>query len=174
MIKIRMTQTTPGSLDGHTTKVFRAGEEYIVCDTPDLMEAALAKGERVITKGLSIAFVSHLQVATLIRERQEPQQPESQLEPSEKTVVEAAPENKAVLTEEEAEAENPEVIEEKAPEEEKKQDDTAPTLRVFQLADELGVKTKKVLKAANKLNIKVTAAASGLTEEEAEKIKKAM
>ena len=40
--------------------------------------------------------------------------------------------------------------------------------------NELGVKTKKVLKAANKLNIKVTAAASGLTEEEAEKIKKAM
>ena len=173
MIKIKMTQTTPGSLDGHTTKVFRAGEEYIVCDTPDLMEAALARGERVVTKELSIVFVSHLQVATLIRERQEPEA-QSQLEPSEKTVVEAAPENKAVLTEEEAEAENPEVIEEKAPEEEKKQDDTAPTLRVFQLADELGVKTKKVLKAANKLNIKVTAAASGLTEEEAEKIKKAM
>ena len=173
MIKIKMTQTTPGSLDGHTTKVFRAGEEYIVCDTPDLMEAALARGERVVSKELSIVFVSHLQVATLIRMRQEPEA-QSQLEPSEKTVVEAAPENKAVLTEEEAEAENPEVIEEKAPEEEKKQDDTAPTLRVFQLADELGVKTKKVLKAANKLNIKVTAAASGLTEEEAEKIKKAM
>ena len=173
MIKIKMTQTTPGSLDGHTTKVFRAGEEYIVCDTPELMQAALEKGERAISKELSIVFVSHLQVATLIRMRQEPEA-QSQLEPSEKTVVEAAPENKAVLTEEEAEAENPEVIEEKAPAEEKKQDDTAPTLRVFQLADELGVKTKKVLKAANKLNIKVTAAASGLTEEEAEKIKKAM
>lgn len=174
MTKIKMTQTTPGSIDGHTTKVFREGQEYTVYEGPALVEAILA-GKQVITRELSIAFVKYLQVAILVsRGRQEPQQPESQPEPSEKTVVEAAPENKAVLTEEEAEAENPEVIEEKVPEEEKRQTDTAPTLRVFQLADELGVKVRKVLKVAKSLNINVKASVSGLTEEEAEKIKKAM
>jgi len=173
MTKIKMTQTTPGSIDGFTTKVFQEGQEYTVYDGPALVEAILA-GKQVITRELSITFVKYLQVAILVsRGRQEPPQPESQPEPSEKTVIEAAPENKAVLTEEETEAENPEVIEERAPEEEKKQVD-APTLRVFQLADELGVKTKKVLKVAKSLNINVKASVSGLTEEEAEKIKKAM
>lgn len=44
-------------------------------------------------------------------------------------------------------------------------------MRVFQLADELGVSYKKIVKAANGLGIEVKAAQSGLTESEIVEIK---
>lgn len=47
-------------------------------------------------------------------------------------------------------------------------------LRVFQLADELNVSSKQVIKAASDCGVPVTSPASGLTEEEAERIKAKM
>lgn len=141
MPKIRMVKTTPGSLDGFTRTMFMAEQEYEV-------PHELAK-----------AFISHMGVATIVRERK------AMPEAPEKAVAEAVPENKVVLTEEEAEAESEDVIEERA------EDDKPMAMRVYQLADELGIGYKKVIKAAKALSIYVSAAASGLSEEEAERIK---
>lgn len=149
MPKIRMLETTPGSLDGVSVTSFVAGREY---DVPE---------------SLATAFVNHMGVAVVVRERKVVEVPE-------KAVEVAAPENKEesirenvfgssekeVLTEEEAEAESGETVE-----------DGKAAMRVFQLADELGVSSKKIIKAAKKLGIDVTAPASGLTEAAAEKIK---
>ena len=155
MPKIRMIKTTPGSLNGFEVMSFIKDQEYVVPDE-------LAK-----------AFIEHLGVATIVRERKAvPEAPE-------KAVVEAAPENKAVLTEEEEEAGKDESIEEHSVDDAENatpivEEDKSMAMRVYQLADELNVDYKKIIKVAKKLKIYVSAATSGLSEEEAEKIKAAM
>lgn len=155
MPKIRMLQNARGSLDGINSIDFLKGLEYDVHEE------------------LAVTFISHMGVATIIRERKAvPEAPE-------KAVVEAAPENKGVLTEEEAEAERDESIEDYSVDdaenaEGKDEEDKPMAMRVYQLADELGVDSKEIIKAAEKLKIYVSAATSGLSEGEAEKIKAAM
>ncbi len=152
MPKIRMLQNARGSLDGINSIDFLKGLEYDVHEE------------------LAVTFISHMGVAVIIRERKAvPEAPEN-------AAVEAAPENKEVLTEEEAEAQSDESIEDYSVDDAENaegvvEEDKPMAMRVYQLADELGVDSKKIIKVAKKSKIYVSAATSGLSEEEAEKIK---
>lgn len=53
----------------------------------------------------------------------------------------------------------------------KNKDTEKKNTRVFQLADELNVDSKRIIKVAGDCGVSVTAPASGLTDEEVEKIK---
>ena len=87
--------------------------------------------------------------AVLVRERMAPSiAPE--IAPSEKAVIEKAPEIKMVEVTELA---------------------SSPSIRVWQLADELGTSSKKIISVAKELKIFVSVPASGMTPEEAEKIR---
>ncbi len=95
--------------------------------------------------------------AVIIRERK------PILESPEKAVVEEAPE---------AKLQSPELKPEIDLKEETKHEPK--TIRVFQLADKLGVSYKKILYVANDLGIEVKVAQSGLTEAECKRIESSL
>jgi len=134
MPKIRVTRTMPVATDGIHIRLFQAGlEDDVEVDVANLL-------------------VYKLKIATFVRERTMP-------EPSEKAVIESAPEVK----EEEIE-EKPEETEPEEP----------PYIRVFQLAKELGVPNRLILNKAKDLGIAATAPASNLSDEEAKRLKDAL
>jgi len=134
MPKIRITRTMPVAVDGIHIRLFQAGWEGNVEDY------------------IANLVVYKLKIATFVRERTMP-------EPSEKAVIESAPEVK----EEEIE-EKPEETEPEEP----------PYIRVFQLAKELGVPNRLILNKAKDLGIAATAPASNLSDEEAKRLKDAL
>ena len=150
--------TTSGSNDGITQMLFLKDQEYDV------------------SHELALAFITHMGVADQVFVRQDPA-------PTEKAVIEVAPEIKdhpepAKLTEEEVEATSGESLEENSKEEIKSKEETEvtsehepKTTRVFQLADELNAHYKEILKIAKRLNISVKVAQGGLTESEVAQIK---
>lgn len=99
---------------------------------------------------LAKAFVKDMGVAVIVRERK------AISAAPEKAVIETALGNK----EEEEKTDDFDV--EKKPRE---------MVRVFQLADELGVSSKEIIKKAKELGLHAKAPVSGLFEEDAEKIK---
>jgi len=141
MPRIRMLRDDKGSLDGFTVTYFLKDLEYDV------------------TEDLAKAFIGHMGVAEIVRVRKaEPEAPENKM-------VKDVPENKvagtvSAKTEEEAEAVSG-----------KSREENSTVTRVYQLADELGIPSKKVIKKARALGISIKVAQSGLTEEEAEKIR---
>ncbi len=176
MPRIKMKVSTPGSEDGSTINLYSKGQEY---DVPH---------------ELALTFITHMHVADQVFVRKDP-------EPTEKAVIEVAPEIKdhpepAKLTEEEVEAKSGESLEENKKTDDYETDDSedlkppewpegtervneadveakheAKTTRVFQLADELNAHYKEILKIAKKLGISVKVAQGGLTESEVAQIK---
>ena len=164
MAKIKMSKTLPVAVDGVHISLFQQGEEYPVADK------------------LAAMLVYKLKVATFVRERTMP-------EPSEKAVIEGAPEIKA---EEKIEPESDEEIEEESEQEEVVIEDEPeakteigdgqeeaipedpPMIRVHQLANELGISNRSILNKAQVLGIEATAPASGLSNEEVKRLKEAL
>jgi len=134
MPKIRVTRTTPVATDGVHIRLFQAGWE----------------GD--VEKDVADLLVYKLKIATFVRERAMP-------EPSEKAVIESAPEIKEGDTEE-----KPEEIE----------SEEVPYIRVFQLAKEWGVSNRLILNKAKDLGIAATAPASNLSDEEVKRLKTAL
>ena len=135
-----MTKTMPVAVDGIHIRLFQKDQEV------------------VIERELGDLLVNKLKAATFIRERTMP-------EPSERAVLEGAPEVKEPSSiPEETEKEN-------LPENEKGPEDY---IRVFQLAKELGVSNRLILNKAKDLGIVATAPASNLSDEEIARIKKAL
>jgi len=132
--KIRITKTMPVAVDGIHIRLFQAGLEEDV------------------EKDLANLLVYNLKIASFVRERAMP-------EPSERAVVESAPEIKE------------ETVEEKS--EETGEEDN-PYIRVFQLAKDLGVSNRLILNKAKDLGIAATAPASNLSDDEVKRLKKAL
>lgn len=115
----------------------------------------IADREYTVNDALAKAFIS-MGVAEYVREEKFVRTtPENKM-------VESSPDNKVAES-------SDEIIKEA-----EKSDNTSKPLRVYQLADELGVSSKKVLRIAKKLNIHVNAPTSGLSEEEEKRIKSAL
>lgn len=151
MPKILMKVTTPGSPDGIKINNYVVDREYDIKDT-------LAK-----------AFIS-MGVAEYVREEKF-----VRIAPENK-MVESSPDNKVAESSDEDSVVGGDSVVDNSTEiikEAEKSDNTNKTLRVYQLADELGVSSKKILRMAKKLDIFVSAPASGLSEEEAKRIKSA-
>jgi len=149
MPKIIMRQTKPGSMDGITINLYVKDREYKIDDSE-------------INQVLADAFID-ARWAKIVRERDVPP---ANLTPPETAVIVNAPETKnhpvpELLTEEETESIHPEVKPE------------AKSTRVFELAKDLKTNYGKIIKVANRLEIMVTAAQSGLTDSEVKKIKEA-
>ncbi len=145
MAKILMAQTIAGCMDGIHPKKFIAGETYVIDDIE-------------INQRLADMFLN-CDAATIIRERK------PALEPSEKAVIKEAPEKKK------AQLSVSEITKAASTKKDKtkkvietKSDDQ--TMRVFHLADKLDIHYQKIIEIANKLNIPVKAAQSGLTKKE--------
>ena len=153
MATMRMKKTTPGSPDGFGTVLYEEGREYRVdVDIP----ASLAK-----------AFVVDMEVAEYVTEGKSiPAAPQN-------AAVEAAPDNKAEEAPEEPETPKKEK-KDFGWEALKKKDKKGKVMRVYQLADELGINSKDILIAVENLGIYARNAASGLSEEEAEKVRTAL
>lgn len=134
MPKIRITRTTPVAVDGIHIRLFQAGSEIDA------------------EKDLANLLVYNLKIASFVRERAMP-------EPSERAVVESAPEIKEETTEEESEETG---------------EEDNPYIRVFQLAKDLGVSNRLILNKAKDLGIAATAPASNLSDEEVKRLKKAL
>jgi len=132
--KIRITRTTPVALDGVHVRLLQKDQELDV-------ESDVAK-----------MLVYDLRIASIIRERTMP-------EPSERAVVESAPEIKEEGTEEKSEETG---------------EEDNPYIRVFQLAKDLGVSNRLILNKAKDLGIAATAPASNLSDEEVKRLKKAL
>ena len=149
MAKILMAQTIAGCMDGIHPKKFISGGIYAIDDVE-------------INQRLADMFLK-CNAATIIRERK------PVLEPSEKAVIEEAPKKKKQLSVSEAMKVVSDTKEDKIKEDKpKKQADIKSniTMRVFNLADKLKVSWQKIIESANKLDIPVKAAQSGLTEKE--------
>ena len=145
MPKILMKQSKPGSVDGVTINLYKAGKEYEI------------DGDE-ITLALANAFVN-AHWAKFVRER-------SVIAPPETAVIVEAPEIKEVEEVEEVE----EVVEL-----EKKEPAISPdvkTVRVYELAKELKIGWQDVIAYADKIGISANKAQSGLTDAEVEAIKK--
>jgi len=121
-----MTRTLPVAVDGIHIRYFSSGWEGDV-------ETSVAD-----------LLVNQLKAATIVRERMMP-------EPSERAVIESAPE----IAEEEPE---------------KPEEDT----QVFQLAKDLGISNRAILNKAKDLGISAAAPASKLTGTEVTRLKKAL
>lgn len=151
MVTIKMLKTTPGSPDGFYTKMYEEGKEFTVdIDIPPRLAKTFVEDMKkvavYVTEGKAI-----------------PAAPEN-------AVMEAVPENKV---------EEPEKVEEKPKEKEHdweppKKKDKGKVMRVYQLADELDIPSKDILIAVENLGIYARNAASGLSEEEVQKIKTAL
>ena len=152
-MKIRMKISTPGSNNGFTPKLFVKGAEYLISKPP-------LEGGNEIINTLARTFVEVMGVATYVDEseskfvRKDP-------EPEEKAVIEVTPEVKVEVKVEP----KPVLIEKEEDKSELK------NIRVYQVAKDLKMPWGKVTKAARKLGINANAAQSGLTEDEAKKIK---
>jgi len=131
MPKIRITRTMPVATDGIHTRLFQAGWE----------------GD--VEKDVASLLVYNLKIATFVRERAMP-------EPSERAVIESAPEVKKESETEDVEENGPEYT------------------RVFQMAKALGISNRLILNKAKALGIAATAPASNLSDEEIARIKKAL
>jgi len=154
MAKILMSQTMPGSMDGITTNLYIKGQKYEV-------------DEDQISQKLADIFVN-AKWATVVRERT--------VAPAETAVVQKAPEIKAepeeapekleTKTELETEEESAQAFSDQpeAPHELK-------TTRVFELAQELEIPYKEVIKLAADLDIYVKVAQSGLSDSEVKRIR---
>jgi len=130
-----MIKTVPVAVDGIHIKQFRAGVTYDENDG--------------ITNRMAKILIEDCRAAILVRERTAPSVvPE--VAPSEKAVIEEAPERKLV---EVTIVEKPIMV------------------RVYQLSDELGVSSKRILEIAKSIGIEATAPASGLSFNDADKIK---
>ena len=134
MPKIRITRTIPVAVDGIHIRLFQAG------------------AEEDVEKDLANLLVYNLKIASFVRERAMP-------EPSERAVVESAPEIKEEVTEEKSEETG---------------EEDNPYIRVFQLAKELGVSNRLILNKAKDLGIAAVAPASNLSDEEVKRLKKAL
>ena len=151
MPKIVMKITTPGSSDGITVNNYVAGRKYPVGD-------ALAKAF------ISMGVAEYAKEEKFVRIAPENKMVESSLD---NKVAESSDEDSVVGGD--SVVDNSGGIIEEA----EKLDNTSKALRVYQLADELGVSSKKILRIAKKLGIFVSAPASGLSEEEEKRIKSA-
>lgn len=153
MVTIRMLKTTPGSPDGYYTKMYEEGKEY----TADID----------IPPRLAKTFVEDMKkVAVYVT--------------GEKAVP-AAPENAAIKVAPENKVEAPKTVEEKPEEKEhgweppkKKDKSDGKVMRVYELADQLGIASKDILIIVENLGIYARNPASGLSEEEVAKVKAAL
>jgi len=150
-----MSKTLPVAVDGVHISLFQQGVEYPVADK------------------LAAMLVYKLKVATFVRERAMPA-------PSEKAVIDEAPEIKAEwkieeTTQEEAVIEDePEAKPEIGDGQEEAIPEEGPMIRVHQLAIELGISNRSILNKAQALGIEATAPASGLSNEEVKRLKDAL
>ena len=152
MATMRMKKTTPGSPDGFGTVMYEEGREYGVdVDIP----ASLAK-----------AFVVDMKVAEYVTEGK---------------AISAAPENAAVDAAPDNKVKEPEMVEKKPEKKDfgweppkKKDKSKGKVMRVYQLADELDIPSKDILIAIENIGIYARNAASGLSEEEVEKVRAAL
>lgn len=143
MPRIRITRTEPVAPDGIHIRLFQAGWE----------------GD--VEKDVANLLVYNLKMAKMVREREMP-------EPSERAVVESAPEIKEETSEEEIEKAGPEEEIEKADSEEPLY------IRVFQFAKKWGISNRLILNKAKDLGIAAVAPASNLSDEEVERLKSAL
>lgn len=187
MPRIRMLRTTPGSPDGYNTVMYTKDTEYHV---PSEIPAQLAK-----------TFVEDMKRPPAIYVTADTPPIETKAIPAapENAAIETAPKNKVeevkeTETVEEApkETEPKDVPEDKEPETAKvtakevakepetpKEDDVGweppkkevKTVRVHELADELGISSKNIMKVAKKLGIDAKSTFSGLLEKDVKKIK---
>ncbi len=156
MPTIRMKRTTEGSPDGFHVKRYDGDKEYTVdSDIP----------ARLAGMFINMKVAEYVTAGKPVEEKTIPEAPEN-------AAVEAAPENKET-----------EKVKEKPKEQEygweppkKKDKDKAKgkVMRVYELADELKISSKDVLIAAENLGVYARNAASGLSEEEVEKVSAAL
>lgn len=143
MPKIIMKTTTSGSLDGIHITDYIAGREYD------------------IDSKLSSSFIS-MGVAAHVRTRKK-------VDPIIEQTVESLLESKSILSS--PENKMIKVPPDKKEKDKKEENSKEKTTRVYQLADELNISSKEILKIARKLGIFVRVSASGLSKEEEERIK---
>ena len=148
MPKILMKFSTPGSVDGFTTRLYLKDQEY---DLPE---------------GLAKTFAVDMRVGNYVRVRKEP---DPVLVPTETAVEEKVPEIKIEPKKVIEVIEKKKEVETKEPISEVESKNT----RVYELANELKVPWKEVIEIAQKLDINVRVAQAGLTDSEVEKIKSA-
>jgi len=157
MAKIIMVQSMAGCIDGIHQRKYQAGQEYEI------------DGVQMNQKLANIFLkCGAAKMADIVPPNPpNPPKPNEPIDPPEKAVVENPPEMK-----EEDPVDDENAGDEQEPEEEKKESEPeAKIMRVFELANELKVPYKRVVKVAKTLKINVEFAQAGLTQSEADKIK---
>jgi pyruvate/2-oxoglutarate dehydrogenase complex dihydrolipoamide acyltransferase (E2) component len=148
MPEIRMIKTTPASEDGIHTKSYKAGETYPVSNY-------LAK--LLLDCGTAELVFDDVRKDEVNDVNEAPPASSSQTQKRTRKAVNEAPENAAVNEAPEnanaKEKEKPEIV-----------------MRVYDLADKLGKSSRQVSGVAKELGIDAAKAASGLTQEQADKI----
>jgi hypothetical protein len=150
-MKIKMAKTTPGAVAGIYIRKFESGMVYSI---PDQIDQRLAD------------LFLKMGVAKVARERSIYETPITPMVEAPERAVVAPPEIK--VKPEIAKAEKPKIESVKIEPEPTKE---KVVMRVYQLADELKLTSKDVIKLANDLGIHAPAPQSGLSEREVQEIK---
>ena len=145
MKKVKMNYSTQGSPDGMRVTIYQGGYTY---DLPDRLADSFI--------GIGAACLA---VPPQSRKRK------SVVAAPENAAVNAAPENAAVNTTSKDDTPKPE---------KKKKIEPLSVTRVYQLAEELDISSKAIIKTASKIGIYARAPASGLSNDEVKRIKKAL
>ncbi len=150
MPKIKMLITTPGALDGIHIKNFEKGLLYSI---PDQISVYLSN------LFLNMGVAEEIKIV-----RQRGLNP-SETKPNTPSETKELPLGKNQKILDDMDKENND-------DEKKEESKKIVVMRVFQLSDELNIPSKEIIKVAKGIGINVTAPASGLSEEEVDKIKK--
>lgn len=178
MPMIRMLETTPGSDDGISRQVYEKDKEYPVGQ--DLAEIFVNQMEvAVYMTGVELEKQQKLDEEQLaMSKRVSRRKAKAIVAAPENEAIEAAPENedagkgKKKKKDGEGDEEEPGEIESEPGEEESGfEEPKSKVLRVYELADELGKSSKDILILVENLGIYARSPASGLSQEEIDRIK---